>query len=57
MKLQAATAVLLAAALRRSNETRFELACHEGNYAVRFVLQGMRAREAGVGAGGGAGQG
>ena len=51
MKLQAATAVLLAAALRRSNETRFELACHEGNYAVRFVLQGMRAREAGVGAG------
>lgn len=48
MKLQAATAVLLAAALRRSNETLFELACHEGNHAVRFVLQGMRAREAGA---------
>ena len=33
--------------LRRSSETIFEFACHEGNYAVRFVLQGMRAREAG----------
>lgn len=33
--------------LRRSPETIFEFACHEGNYAVRFVLQGMRAREAG----------
>ena len=32
--------------LRRSTETIFEFACHEGNYAVRFVLQGMRAREA-----------
>jgi hypothetical protein len=32
--------------LRRSSETIFEFACHEGNYAVRFVLQGMRAREA-----------
>lgn len=31
--------------LRRSNEPLFEFACHEGNYAVRFVLQGMRARE------------
>jgi len=27
--------------LRRSGETLFEFACHEGNYAVRFVLQGM----------------
>ena len=35
--------------LRRSNENLFEFACHEGNYAVRFVLQGMRAREAGTG--------
>jgi hypothetical protein len=32
--------------LRRSHETIFEFACHEGNYAIRFVLQGMRAREA-----------
>jgi hypothetical protein len=32
--------------LRRSEHTIFEFACHEGNYAVRFVLQGMRAREA-----------
>lgn len=37
--------------LRRSNEVLFEFACHEGNYAVRFVLQGMRAREAGASAG------
>jgi hypothetical protein len=33
--------------LRRSREPIFEFACHEGNYAVRFVLQGMRALEAG----------
>lgn len=33
--------------LRRSRETIFEFACHEGNYALRFVLQGMREREAG----------
>jgi hypothetical protein len=32
--------------LLRSRETIFEFACHEGNYAVRFILQGMRAREA-----------
>ena len=32
--------------LRRSRETIFEFACHEGNYAVRFVLQSVRAREA-----------
>jgi hypothetical protein len=32
--------------LRRSRETIFEFACHEGNYAVRFVLQGLRAKEA-----------
>jgi hypothetical protein len=32
--------------LRRSRETIFEFACHEGNYALRFVLQGMRAQEA-----------
>ena len=32
--------------LRRSSETIFEFACHEGNYAIRFILQGMRAREA-----------
>ncbi len=31
--------------LRRSSETIFEFACHEGNYAIRFILQGMRARE------------
>ena len=31
--------------LRRSHEPILEFACHEGNYAVRFVLQGMRARE------------
>jgi hypothetical protein len=36
--------------LRRSHETIFEFACHEGNYALRFVLQGMRAREAAEGA-------
>ncbi len=34
--------------LRRSSATIFEFACHEGNYAVRFVLQGMRAREDGT---------
>ena len=32
--------------LRRSRETIFEFACHEGNYAVRFVLQSVRAQEA-----------
>jgi hypothetical protein len=32
--------------LRRSNEPILEFACHEGNYAVRFILQGMRAQEA-----------
>lgn len=32
--------------LRRSHETIFEFACHEGNYAVQFVLQGIRAQEA-----------
>jgi len=32
--------------LHRSHETLFEFACHEGNYALRFVLQGIRAREA-----------
>ena len=32
--------------LRRSPETIFEFACHEGNYAVRFVLQALRAQEA-----------
>lgn len=32
--------------LRQSSEMIFEFACHEGNYAVRFVLQGMRARKA-----------
>ena len=32
--------------LRRSRESIFEFACHEGNYAVRFVLQALRAREA-----------
>jgi hypothetical protein len=31
--------------LRRSNEPIFEFACHEGNYAVRFILQGMRERD------------
>ena len=31
--------------LRRSNEPILEFACHEGNYAVRFVLQGMRERD------------
>jgi hypothetical protein len=33
--------------LRRSRELIFEFACHEGNYALRFVLQGARAQEAG----------
>ena len=33
--------------LRRSREIIFEFACHEGNYALRFVLQGARAQEAG----------
>jgi hypothetical protein len=32
--------------LRRSREPILEFACHEGNYAVRFVLQGIREREA-----------
>jgi hypothetical protein len=31
--------------LRRSREPILEFACHEGNYAVRFILQGMRARD------------
>jgi hypothetical protein len=31
--------------LRRSNEPIFEFACHEGNYAVRFILQGMREQD------------
>ncbi len=31
--------------LRRSNEPILEFACHEGNYAVRFILQGMRERD------------
>jgi hypothetical protein len=31
---------------RRSSEQMFEYACHEGNYAVLFMLQGARAREA-----------
>jgi hypothetical protein len=31
--------------LRRSNEAILEFACHEGNYAVRFILQGMRERD------------
>lgn len=33
--------------LRRSRELIFEFACHEGNYAVQFILQGFRAQEAG----------
>jgi hypothetical protein len=32
--------------LRRSRELIFEFACHEGNYALQFVLQGARAQEA-----------
>jgi hypothetical protein len=32
---------------RRSRELIFEFACHEGNYAVQFILQGFRAQEAG----------
>ena len=32
--------------LRRSREPIYEFACHEGNYAVRFILQGMRVRDA-----------
>lgn len=32
--------------LRRSREPIYEFACHEGNYAVRFILQGMRLRDA-----------
>jgi hypothetical protein len=31
--------------LRRSREPIYEFACHEGNYAVRFILQGIRAGE------------
>ncbi|HKS57803.1 MAG TPA: hypothetical protein VJS12_21070 [Steroidobacteraceae bacterium] len=31
--------------LRRSSEPIYEFACHEGNYAVRFILQGMRVQE------------
>jgi hypothetical protein len=36
--------------LRRSRELIFEFACHEGNYAVQFILQGFRAQEAGASA-------
>ena len=32
--------------LKRSSETIFEFACHEGNYALEFVLQGARSVEA-----------
>jgi len=32
--------------LRRSPDTLFEFACHEGNYALGNILQGARAREA-----------
>ncbi len=32
--------------LRRSRELIFEFACHEGNYALQFILQGLRAQEA-----------
>ncbi|HEV8331713.1 MAG TPA: hypothetical protein VGQ22_09875 [Steroidobacteraceae bacterium] len=38
--------------LRRSRELIFEFACHEGNYALQFVLQGFRAQEAGESAAG-----
>jgi hypothetical protein len=31
--------------LVRSNDRIFEFACHEGNYALGFVLQGARSRE------------
>ena len=31
---------------RRSNERTFEYACHEGNYAIEFMLQGARENEA-----------
>jgi len=32
--------------LRRSSDRSFEVACHEGNYALRFILEGARAQEA-----------
>ena len=32
--------------LRRSRDLIYEFACHEGNYALQFVLQGARAQEA-----------
>jgi hypothetical protein len=31
---------------RRSSEPIYEFACHEGNYALLFVLRGLRAQEA-----------
>ena len=33
--------------LVRSAARTFEDACHEGNYALRFILQGARVQEAG----------
>ena len=32
--------------LLRSNSPIYEVACHEGNYAVRDILEGARARDA-----------
>ena len=31
--------------LQRVNEPIFEYACHEGNYALRNILAGVRAQE------------
>lgn len=33
----------------RSAEPIFEFACHEGNYALEFVLRGARSSDAGSG--------
>jgi hypothetical protein len=32
--------------LHRTSDRPFEAACHEGNYALRFILEGARAQEA-----------
>jgi hypothetical protein len=31
--------------LQKANEAVYEYACHEGNYAMRNILAGVRAQE------------
>ena len=32
--------------MKRSDESIYEYACHEGNYSVKNILAGARAKEA-----------